>query len=42
MRVKFIFGSYNGIWSEWSEERFWGIEWGRFFRLFFFLIFGVV
>lgn len=29
VRVKPTPGSYNGIWSEWSEERSWGTEWGR-------------
>ncbi|XP_070456724.1 cytokine receptor common subunit beta-like isoform X1 [Equus przewalskii] len=27
VRVKPTPGSYNGIWSEWSEERSWGTEW---------------
>lgn len=27
VRVKPTPGGYNGIWSEWSEERFWDTEW---------------
>ncbi|XP_014635375.1 PREDICTED: cytokine receptor common subunit beta-like [Ceratotherium simum simum] len=28
VRVKPAPGGYNGIWSEWSEERSWVTEWG--------------
>lgn len=28
VRVK-TYGGYDGIWSEWSEERSWDTEWGK-------------
>lgn len=30
VRVRPTPGSYNGVWSRWSEECFWDTEWGRY------------